>query len=204
MPVEAPMPAPAVRAPSSRRTAPSRQQVGWAVTALVFLVWCLWAFLEDGTAFVALAAAGLAQGSVVALAAIGFLVIEKATGIANFAQGDLITLGAFLGVWATDKVGLAPDGLGLSLGVGYLITLAIMFAVGVGIERIAYAPLRGRSVHVVVIATLGVALVIRTILGLWQGTSPRYLQSWFSSGNSLQNFLFFDNGVLRINVAFLG
>jgi branched-chain amino acid transport system permease protein len=130
--------------------------------------------------------------------------IQKATGIANFAQGDLITLGAFLGIWATDKSGVAMDGLGLSLGLGYLVTLGVMFMVGVAIERVAYAPLRGRSVHVVVIATLGVALVIRTILGLWQGTSPRYLQSWFSSGNSLQNFLFFDNGVLRINVEFLG
>ena len=148
--------------------------------------------------------AGLAQGSVVALAAIGFLVIQKATGIANFAQGDLITLGAFFGVWATDQAGLAPDGLGLGLGAGYLLTLAIMFAVGVGIERVAYAPLRGRSIHVVVIATLGVALVIRTILGLWQGSSPRSLQTWFSAGNSLDDFLFFQDGVLRIDVEFLG
>ena len=79
-----------------------------------------------------------------------------------------------------------------------------MFAVGVGIERVAYAPLRGRSVHVVVIATLGVALVIRTILGLWQGTSPRSLQTWFGAGNSLDNFLFFQDGVLRIDIDFLG
>ena len=206
MPVESPepVPAPSGRTRSNRLGDLSRQQIGWGVTAAVFIVWCIWAFVEDGTAFVALAGAGLAQGSVVALAAIGFLVIEKATGIANFAQGDLITLGAFLGVWATDKVGLAPDGLGLSLGVGYLLTLAIMFAVGVGIERVAYAPLRGRSVHVVVIATLGVALVIRTILGLWQGTSPRSLQTWFGAGNSLDNFLFFQDGVLRIDIEFLG
>ena len=122
MPVESPepVPAPSGRTRSNRLGDLSRQQIGWGVIAAVFIVWCIWAFVEDGTAFVALAGAGLAQGSVVALAAIGFLVIEKATGIANFAQGDLITLGAFLGVWATDKVGLAPDGLGLSLGVGYL------------------------------------------------------------------------------------
>jgi branched-chain amino acid transport system permease protein len=176
----------------------------WLGVGIVFVAWCVWAFLDNPTLFVALTGAGLAEGAIVALAAIGFLMIQKATGIANFAQGDLITLGAFLGIWATDKSGVAMDGLGLSLGLGYLVTLAVMFMVGVAIERVAYAPLRGRSVHVVVIATLGVALVIRTILGLWQGTSPRYLQSWFSSGNSLQNFLFFDNGVLRINVAFLG
>jgi branched-chain amino acid transport system permease protein len=182
----------------------SGSRVVWLGVGVVFIAWCVWAFLDNATLFVALTGAGLAEGAIVALAAIGFLMIQKATGIANFAQGDLITLGAFLGIWATDKTGVAVDGLGLSLGLGYLVTLAAMFMVGVAIERVAYAPLRGRSVHVVVIATLGVALVIRTILGLWQGTSPRYLQSWFNSGNSLQNFLFFDNGVLRINIEFLG
>ena len=42
---------------------------------------------------------------------------------------------------------------------GYLVTIAIMFVVGMVLERLAYAPLRGRSVHVVVIATLGAAIV---------------------------------------------
>ena len=82
MPVESPepVPAPSGRTRSNRLGDLSRQQIGWGVTAAVFIVWCIWAFVEDGTAFVALAGAGLAQGSVVALAAIGFLVIEKATG----------------------------------------------------------------------------------------------------------------------------
>lgn len=189
---------------SARRRGWSRQRIGWTITAVVFVAWCIWAFIDDGTVFVALAGAGLAQGSIVALAAIGFLVIEKATGIANFAQGDLITLGAFLGVWATDQFGLAPNALGLSLGVGYLLTLAIMFVVGVAIERVACAPLRGRSIHVVVIATLGVALIIRTVLALWQGGMPRSLQTWFSPTGSLANFGFFQDGVLRIDIGFLG
>lgn len=177
--------------------------IGLAI-AVVMVVWAVWAFCVDGTLFTALLGAGVAQGAVVALAAVGFLMIQKATGIANFAQGDLITLGAFLAYWATDQTGLAKDGLGLSLGVGLVLTLVLMFAIGVGIERVAYAPLRGRDMHVVVIATLGIALVLRTLLAIWQGTTPRYLQSWFSPGKSLQNFLFFDNGVLRISVGFLG
>ena len=182
----------------------TREQWIWIAVGVVFFAWAVWAFVDNGTNFVALLGSGLAEGAVVALAAIGFIVIQKATGIANFAQGDLITLGAFLAFWATDGTGIAKNGLGISLGLGIIVTLVLMFGIGVGIERVAYAPLRGRDIHVVVIATLGIALVIRTLLGIWQGTTPRSLQSWFSSGNSLQNFLIFDQGVLRINIGFLG
>jgi branched-chain amino acid transport system permease protein len=120
--------------------------------------------------FVALLASGLAEGAIVALAAVGFLLIYKATGVINFAQGDLITLGAYVAIWATQD-------LGFELVPGYVFTLLVMFAVGIALERLAYAPLRGRSVHVVVIATLGAALVLRAFIGLWQGTTPKFLES---------------------------
>jgi branched-chain amino acid transport system permease protein len=119
---------------------------------------------------VALLASGLAQGAIVALAAIGFLLIYKATGVVNFAQGDLITLGAYVAIWATQD-------LGLDLVPGYLLTLVVMFGVGMALERFAYAPLRGRSIHVVVIATLGAALVLHALIGLWQGSTPKFLES---------------------------
>jgi len=188
----------------SKRARWSRARIAWTLVAVGFIAWAIAAFIDDGTLFVALLGAGIASGAIIAIVALGFLMIMKATGIANFAQGDLVTLGAFLGFWATDQLGLAKDGLGLSLGFGYLVALAIMFVIGVVIERVAYAPLRGREIHVVVIATLAVAIVIRTLLAIWQGGDPRSLQSWFNPGGSLQNFLFFDQGVLRINIGFLG
>jgi branched-chain amino acid transport system permease protein len=197
----APEPAEDVRA---RRW--TRARIGWTTAAVVFFVWAVWAFLDNGTLFVALLGAGLAKGAVVTLAALGFIVTMKATGIANFAQGDLITVGAFLGLWATSDVAPAVDGLGLSLGFGYLLTLVLMFLLGIAIERVAYAPLRKRNpdIHVVVIATLGVAIVIRTLFALWQGSDARFLQSWFNVGGSLQNFLFFTDGTFTINIGFLG
>ena len=58
-----------------------------------------------------------------------------------------------------------------------------MFLLGIVIELVAYRPLKGsHDVHVVVIATLGVAIIIRTIMALWQGSSPRSLRSWFNPG----------------------
>jgi branched-chain amino acid transport system permease protein len=184
----------------------TRGRIGWSITGGIFLSWAIWAFIEDGTQFVALFGAGVAKGAIVALAALGFIVIMKATGIANFAQGDLITVGGFLGLWATSTVRPARDGLGLSLGLGYLLVLALMFVLGVAVERVAYAPLakKAKDIHVVVIATLGVALIIRTIIGLWQGTDVRFLRSWFNLGGSMEDFAFFGGGILRINIPWLG
>ena len=112
--------------------------------------------------FWSLLAAGVSQGAIVALAALGFLIIFKATGIVNFAQGDLITLGAYFALW------LSRDE-DWPILLAYAGAIVIMFGVGVVLERVAYAPLRGRSVHVVVIATLGAAIIIRTAVALWLG-----------------------------------
>jgi branched-chain amino acid transport system permease protein len=184
----------------------TREGIIWAIVGLVFLAWAIWAFIDEPVHFVSLLGAGLAQGAVVSLAALGFILIMKATGIANFAQGDLITVGAFLGVWATSKTFPAADGLGLSLGLGFALTLVIMFFLGILIELVAYRPLSKRShdVHVVVIATLGVAIIIRTVMSLWQGGQDRSLRSWFNPGEKLQNFGIFDDGVFRIHIDLFG
>lgn len=126
--------------------------------------------------FTALLASGLAEGAIAALAAVGFLLTYKATGVVNFAQGTLITLGAYIAIWVTQGGGMFGWGA-LGLVPGYIVTVAIMFAVGVLIERTAYAPLRGRSIHVVVIATLGASIVVVAFIGLWQGSTPRFLGS---------------------------
>lgn len=120
--------------------------------------------------FIALLASGIAMGCVLALAALGFLVLHKATGVVNFAQGDLVTLGAYFGVWATTD-------LGLDTIEGYALALACMFVAGVLFERLAYAPLRGRPPVVMLLATLGAGLVIRSSIALWQGTLPVTLAS---------------------------
>lgn len=119
--------------------------------------------------FLTLFVTGVAQGAVIAIVALGFLLIYKATGVVNFAQGDLVTLGTYIAVWASADQELP-------LLVSYAIAVVALFAVGVAIERFAYAPIRNRSIHVVVISTLGAALIIRALILLWQGTRPRRLE----------------------------
>lgn len=128
--------------------------------------------------FVALLFSGVTDGVVAALAAVGLLVLNKATGIVNFAHGDLITLGAYLGVWLI-------NGHGWAYIPAVAVAVVLMFGVGVVMERVSLAPLRGKSVHVVVIATLGLALGIRSLIGIWQGTDPKRLDGPFTGRSTI-------------------
>jgi branched-chain amino acid transport system permease protein len=125
--------------------------------------------------FVALTASGIATGAAIAIVALGFLVLYKATGVINFAHGDLITLGSYIAYWAISS-------LGLPTLLGYLVALVLMFGVGVGLERVAHAPLRRRPPMVVVIATLAAAIAIRGALSLWYGSDPKSLPSPVGDG----------------------
>jgi branched-chain amino acid transport system permease protein len=125
-------------------------------------------FASSLSNFTSYMAAAISEGSIVALAALGFLLTHKATGVISFAQGALVTLGAYIAVWATrDK--------GWPLLLAYLFAIGLMFLVGVASERIAYRPLRNSSIHVVVIATFGISEIIIALIGVWQGTQPKGL-----------------------------
>jgi branched-chain amino acid transport system permease protein len=122
------------------------------------------------TTFIALSVSALAYGAVLCLAALGFLVLYKASGVVNFAHGDFITLGGYIALWFIVDFGTAPL-------LGYLCAVVVMCCMGVVLERIAYAPLRKRPHLTVLIATLAAALVIRAGVSLWQGSTPQRLPS---------------------------
>lgn len=125
--------------------------------------------------FITLVSSGIAIGAIDSLVALGFIVTYKATGIVNFAQGGLVTLGAYLGFWTVVQMNMPTVG-------GYLITLVLMFLGGVLLERIVHAPLRRRTELVVVIATLGGGLAIQNAVQVWQGSEPKSLPSPLGTG----------------------
>jgi branched-chain amino acid transport system permease protein len=125
--------------------------------------------------FITLAASGVALGAAYALVALGFIVVYKATGILNFAQGSLVTLGAYLAVWTITEEHLA-------MWLSYLLVLAMMAAGGVVFERIVHLPLRRRPPLVVVIATLAAGLAIQDLLQIWQGAAPVSIPAPFGDG----------------------
>lgn len=125
--------------------------------------------------FVALLASGLSLGAIIALVAVGFLVVQKACGVTNFAHGNLVTLGTYIAIWFIARFS-AP------VLLAYTGAMIVMFVVGVGIERVAYAPLRARPALTVVIATLAASVIIEGLLAVWQGADPKPLAGPLGDG----------------------
>jgi branched-chain amino acid transport system permease protein len=122
--------------------------------------------------FIAILMSGISQGSIYALVALGIVLLQNATGVINFAQGDLVTLGAYVGFWLLVQHGWGQVPM-------YLGMLVLLFAAGVGIERLGYAPLRNRPPLTIVISTFALGVGIRSAIVLWQGADPHNLPSPF-------------------------
>jgi branched-chain amino acid transport system permease protein len=115
---------------------------------------------------------GIANGSIYVLVALGIVLLQNATGVINFAQGDLVTLGAYVGFWL-----LVQNDFGqVAMYIGMLL---LLFAAGVVIERVGYAPLRNRPTLTIVISTFAFGLGIRSAIIVWQGSEPHNLPSPF-------------------------
>lgn len=111
---------------------------------------------------------GLALGSVYALVALGFVVVFRATGVINFAQGSLMLVGAYLTYAVSAGWGLAFP---LAVGVAALGVVAV----GLVVERVVVRPLAGGPVAPVVLATLGVAVVLDQLVTVVWGFRPHDL-----------------------------
>lgn len=109
---------------------------------------------------------GLAIGSIYALVALGFVLIYKASGCLNFAQGEFLLLGAYVALTlvATYKVPFLP---------AIILTLAVAALVGLVVERLVLRPLIGEPVISVIMVTLGLSALMRGIFQALWGTDTR-------------------------------
>ena len=97
---------------------------------------------------------GIMIGLMYGLIALGFVLIYKATDAINFAQGEFVMFAAFI---ATGAASMA----GLSFWPSAALAVVGMIALGFGLERVVLRPLIGRPVIAVVMATIGLAAVLR-------------------------------------------
>lgn len=116
--------------------------------------------------FVALTVYGLADGAILALAALGFVLIYKATRVINFAQGEFLLVGAYTLYAAYVLLGL-PLILAAFVGVLFAIVL------GVIVERFVLRPLIGENAISVIMVTIGLSAVLKALVQLFFGTSVR-------------------------------
>lgn len=102
---------------------------------------------------------GVLSGTMYSLVAIGFVLIFKASGVFNYAQGAMLLFSALFFVTMVDK--------GLPFFVALPITIAVIVMGAIAIERVVLRPLANSSAMTLFMATLGLSYVVE---GLAQGT----------------------------------
>jgi branched-chain amino acid transport system permease protein len=118
---------------------------------------------------------GLAAGGVYGSLALALVLIHRATGVINFAQGEMATFTTYVAWTLTTNHGL-------SYWPAVLVTLVIAFGGGVGLHQTAIRPLEGGSVLRVVVVTIGLLLALNGLTAwIWSG-EQRAMKSPFGSG----------------------
>jgi branched-chain amino acid transport system permease protein len=117
--------------------------------------------------FVLLMSNGILIGLMYSLIALGFVLVYKATDAINFAQGEFVMIAGFV----------AAGGLmvwGAPLWLAVTLALGVMVAFGFVLERVMLRKLIGRPVIAVVMATIGLAAILRGFgpFVIFSGTKP--------------------------------
>ncbi len=108
----------------------------------------------------------LQLGSLYALIALGYSMVYGVLLLINFAHGDIFMVGAFLGVFGSMV-------LDLPFVPTLILAMVLTGLLGVGIERVAYKPLRQASRLSAVITALGVGLLLENGMLALTGADPR-------------------------------
>ena len=118
--------------------------------------------------FIEVLAGGLLAGVMYALVALGFVLIYKASGVFNFAQGAMVFFAALTFVSLTER--------GWNFWLALVVTLAVMVLLGIGIERVVLRPLVNQPPITLFMATIGLTFVLEGFSQLIWGSQPHGLE----------------------------
>jgi branched-chain amino acid transport system permease protein len=111
---------------------------------------------------------GLSMGLIYALAALGISLIWNATGLFNFAQGDLLTMGGFVMLSTFAHMALPYP-------LAFLLTFAIMGIIGYLLSLGYFYPMISQGLHpdIIIIGTVALLVLIQNGIMLFWGPSPQ-------------------------------
>ena len=111
---------------------------------------------------------GLLAGVMYSLVALGFVLIYKASGVFNFAQGAMVFFAALTFVSLVER--------GLNFWVALVVTFGAMIVVGVTTERVVLRPLVNQPPITLFMATIGLTFVLEGLSQLLWGSQPHGLE----------------------------
>jgi branched-chain amino acid transport system permease protein len=118
--------------------------------------------------FIEVLAGGLLAGVMYALVALGFVLIYKASGVFNFAQGAMVFFAALTFVSLVER--------GWNFWLALVATLAVMVVLGLVIERVVLRPLINQAQITLFMATIGLTFVLEGLSQLIWGSQPHGLE----------------------------
>ena len=109
---------------------------------------------------------GIILGSIYALLALGYTMVYGIIKLINFAHGDIYMMGAFVGYYAINS-------LGMNFWVALVFAMLVCAILGVVIEFLAYRPLRNSTRISALITAIGVSFFLEYIMVLFVGADTR-------------------------------
>src|SRR6195256_3861581 len=148
--------------------------VGLAIVAVAFVATAQRVYQGGATYFFQTLGFGLAQGAIFALVALGYTMVYGIIELINFAHGDVFTLGAFISlalmpVFGLNEGRISGAALILPLLGLFVVTMLICALVNVGIERVAYRPLRHAPRRAPLITAIGMSALLEGVMNVWRG-----------------------------------
>jgi branched-chain amino acid transport system permease protein len=122
----------------------------------------------DFAFFIEVLAGGLLAGVMYSLVALGFVLIYKASGVFNFAQGAMVFFAALTFVSLLE--------MGWTFWLALLVTLAVMVVLGLVTERVVLRPLVNQPPITLFMATIGLTFVLEGLSQLLWGSQPHGLE----------------------------
>jgi len=106
---------------------------------------------------------GLVQGSIYALVALGYTMVYGIMGLINFAHGEVVMIGTLVALTVSVKLAAAGLPIWLAGGIGILSAALVCMALGWGLERVAYRPLRHAPRLTPLITAIGMSIVLQNL-----------------------------------------
>jgi branched-chain amino acid transport system permease protein len=143
---------------------------------------------------------GLTVGSYLALIALGYTMVYGIIELINFAHGDVYMMGFFISLSLLGLLGVSSTLTGLSLvwviPLVMLLTMVCTGLINLGIDRVAYKPLRRAPRLAPLITAVGASFVLENIAQNWKGPSQVLYPDIFPTVDILQGLMGLDTRVL--------
>src|ERR687895_1463573 len=176
-----------------------QSRIAVAIIAALLVLLFIQAIKDPGQ-FVSQLLVGITNGAIIALIALGYTLVYGIVELINFAHGDNVMIGSFVGVTVLsgtylglglfapigDESGTATKIVGVLLAL--VVAMILCGLINVGIERVAYKPLRNSPRLAVLITAIGMSFILQNVGLVWKGSSQISFPSLISDGNVLGAF----------------